>query len=115
VLRLSGLTRGFDLVQQKIVNSLEILFLSLVVGATIRAMPSEIAERAGARSTEPASLAEVLSAADRAAGAKTLHGPDPSIHMLGLPQSHPQLGRWVALAILAGAIVAFTLIGILTR
>jgi len=78
-------------------------------------MPSEIVERAGARSTEPASLAEVLSAADRASGAKILHGPDPSIHLLGLPQSHPQLGRWVALAILSGAIVAFTLIGILTR
>jgi hypothetical protein len=35
--------------------------------------------------------------------------------MLGLPQSHPQLGRWVALAILAGAIVALTLVGILAR
>jgi hypothetical protein len=35
--------------------------------------------------------------------------------MLGLPQSHPQLGRWVALAILTGAIVALTLIGILAR
>jgi hypothetical protein len=115
VLRLSRLARGCDLVRQEIVNSLEILFLSPIVGATIRAMPSEIAERAGARSTEPASLAEVLSAADRAAGAKILHGPDPSIHMLGLPQTHPQLGRWVALAILGGAIVAFTLIGILTR
>jgi hypothetical protein len=78
-------------------------------------MPSQIAERAGARPTEPAPLGEVLSAAERAAGAKILHGPDPSIHMLGLPQSHPQLGRWVALAILAGAIVAFTLIGILAR
>jgi hypothetical protein len=35
--------------------------------------------------------------------------------MLGLPQSHPQLGRWVALAVLAGAIVAMTLVGILAR
>jgi hypothetical protein len=78
-------------------------------------MPSEIAERAGARSTEPASLAEVLSSADRAAGTKILQAADPSIHMLGLPQSHPQLGRWVALAILAGAIVASTLVVILAR
>jgi len=78
-------------------------------------MPSEIAERAGTRSTEPCSLTEVLSSAERAAGAKILHGPDPSVHMLGLPQSHPQLGRWVALAILAGAIVALTLVGILAR
>jgi hypothetical protein len=115
MLRRSRLTRGFDLVQQKIVNSLEILFLSPVVGASIRTMPSEIAERAGVRSTVPAALTEMLSAADRAAGAKILHGPDPAIHMLGMPQSHPQLGRWVALAILAGAIVAFTLIGILIR
>jgi hypothetical protein len=35
--------------------------------------------------------------------------------MLGLPQTHPQLGRWVALAILAGAIVALTLVGFLAR
>jgi hypothetical protein len=35
--------------------------------------------------------------------------------MLGLPQSHPQLGRWMVLALLAGALVAFTLVGILAR
>jgi hypothetical protein len=99
--------------EHKIGNSLEILFLPRVVDASILAMASEIAERAGARSTEPTSLTEVLSSAERAAGAKILHGPDPSAHMLGLPQSHPQLGRWVLLAILAGAIVAFTLVGIL--
>lgn len=91
------------------------MFPTLPVGASIRVMPSEIAERARARSTEPASLTEVLSSAERAAGAKILHGPDPSVHMLGLPQSHPQLGRWVALAILAGALVALTLVGILAR
>jgi hypothetical protein len=78
-------------------------------------MPSQIAERAGARSTESIATTEVLSAADRAAGVKILHGPDPSVHMLGLPQSYPQLGRWVILAFLAGAIVAFALIGILGR
>jgi hypothetical protein len=94
---------------------LEILFLCAMVGASIRAMPSEIAERGGARSTEPAPTTEVLSSADRAAGAKILHGSDPSVHMLGLPQSYPQLGRWVILAFLAGAIVAFALVGILGR
>jgi hypothetical protein len=76
-------------------------------------MPSEIAARARESSTAPTT--EVLSSAQREAGAKILHGPDPSIHLLGLPESHPQLGRWVVLAILAGAIVAFTLVGILAR
>jgi hypothetical protein len=90
-------------------------FLPAAVSATIRAMPSQIAEHASACSTKLASVSEVPSAAERAAGVKILRGPDPSIHMLGLPESHPQLGRWVALAILMGAIVAFTLIGILAR
>lgn len=58
---------------------------------------------------------EVLSSEQRAAGAKILDGPDPSLHLLGMPESHPQLGRWVVLAIVAGAIVAFTLVGILAR
>jgi hypothetical protein len=79
----------------------------------MRLMPSPNVERAGARQTEPVSSTGTLSAADRATGAKIFNGPDPSIHMLGLPQSHPQLGRWMALAILAGAIVALTLVGIL--
>ncbi|MGC1254847.1 MAG: hypothetical protein WA867_04800 [Candidatus Acidiferrales bacterium] len=35
---------------------------------------------------------------------------DPSVHMLGLPKSHPQLGRWMVIAILAGALAAFGLI-----
>ena len=91
------------------------MFLRVAVGASIRAMPSDIAEGAREISTEHRPVTEVLSAAQRAAGAKILHGQDPSIHLLGLPKSHPQLGRWVALAILAGAIVAFTLIGILAR
>ncbi len=78
-------------------------------------MPSEIAERTRESSTAPVPATEVLSAAQRAAGAKILHVPDPSIHLLGVPESHPQLGRWMALAILAGAIVAFTLVGILAR
>jgi hypothetical protein len=43
-------------------------------------------------------------------GTDLLHGPDPSIHMLGLPKSHPRLGRWLVLAILVGAIAAFLLV-----
>ena len=46
----------------------------------------------------------------RLRGKNLFHGPDPSIHMLGLPKSYPQLGRWVALAILTGAIAAFLLV-----
>jgi hypothetical protein len=78
-------------------------------------MPSQIAERVPARSTEHAQVGEVLTPAERAAGVKILHGPDPSIQLLGLPRSHPQLGRWVALAIITGAIVAIVMIGILAR
>jgi hypothetical protein len=44
------------------------------------------------------------------AGAKLFGGPDPSVHMLGLPKSYPQLGRWVAVAIIAGSLAAFGLI-----
>ena len=86
-----------------------------LVGASIRAMPSPIAERAQALSTESTSVREELTAAQREAGAKILRGPDPSIQLLGLPKSHPQLGRWVVLAILTGVVVALTLIGIMTR
>jgi hypothetical protein len=78
-------------------------------------VPSEIAERARENSTGHRPATEALSSAQRAAGAKVLHGPDPSIHLLGMPESHPQLGRWVALAILTGAIVAITLVEILAR
>ena len=109
------MTRGCNFEHHKTVSALEILFLRAGVGASIRAMPSEIAERARESSTVQLSATEVLSAAQRAAGAKILHGPDPSIHLLGMPESHPQLGRWVALAILAGAIAALTLVGILAR
>jgi hypothetical protein len=40
---------------------------------------------------------------------------DPSVHMLGLPKSHPQLARWVVIAIFAGAVAAFGLINIFVR
>ena len=78
-------------------------------------MPSQNAEGARESTTAHVPTKEVLSSAQRAAGAEILHGPDPSIHLLALPESHPRLGRWVALAILAGAIAAFTLVGILAR
>jgi hypothetical protein len=42
-------------------------------------------------------------------------GIDPSAHMLGLPKSYPQLGRWVAVAIVAGALAAFGLIAFFVR
>jgi hypothetical protein len=108
-------TRCFNLEQHKIVEFLEILFLRASVGVSIREMPSEIAERAREFSTEQRPATEVLSSAQRAAGAKILHGPDPSIDLLGMPESYPHLGRWVALAILTGAIVALTLVGILAH
>ena len=44
--------------------------------------------------------------------ADLLHGPDPSIHMLGLPKTYPHLGRWLALAIIVGAAAAFLLVAI---
>jgi hypothetical protein len=35
--------------------------------------------------------------------------------MLGLPKSYPQLGRWLALAILVGTIAAFLLVTLTGR
>jgi len=35
--------------------------------------------------------------------------------MLGLPKSHPQLGRWVMVAIVVGCAVALLMIGIFTQ
>jgi hypothetical protein len=43
-------------------------------------------------------------------GVDLLHGPDPSVHMLGLPKSYPHLGRWIGLAVLVGIIAAFLLV-----
>lgn len=51
----------------------------------------------------------------RSASAKLFGEADPSVHMLGLPKSHPQLGRWMVIAILAGALAAFGLITIFVR
>jgi len=35
---------------------------------------------------------------------------DPSIHMLGLPKSHPRFGRWVVLTILAATALALSVV-----
>ena len=76
-------------------------------------MPSPIAVRASQRDYEiqrgdsPSQVPP--------AGANPLHGPDPCIHMLGLPKSYPHLGRWLVLAILGGAITAFLLVALAGR
>jgi hypothetical protein len=72
-------------------------------------MPSPIADRVPERGLN----VDPVKVGSSTAGPVPLnlfHGPDPSIHMLGLPKSYPQLGRWVALAILTGAIAAFLLV-----
>jgi hypothetical protein len=51
----------------------------------------------------------------RAHTAEIFKQEDPSIHMLGLPKSHPRLRLWVLLAVLAGALVALLLTQFLTR
>jgi uncharacterized protein involved in exopolysaccharide biosynthesis len=76
-------------------------------------MPSPVAVRASERDSK------ILSGDSPSqippSGANLLNGPDPSIHMLGLPKSYPQLGRWLALAILGGAITAFLLVALAGR
>ncbi|MFZ3217392.1 MAG: hypothetical protein WA192_15140 [Candidatus Acidiferrales bacterium] len=75
-------------------------------------MPSKSAAQAPELSAHPASRAVAPPFSARKAAADIFHAPDPSIHMLGLPKAHPRLGRWVALAILTGALVALTLISL---
>ena len=72
-------------------------------------MPSPIADRVPERGLNVDPI-KVVSPSAAPVPLSLLHGPDPSIHMLGLPKSYPQLGRWVALAILTGAIAAFLLV-----
>lgn len=74
-------------------------------------MPSPIVDRVPKRGLDAHPMNVAPSSASPVA-VDLLHGPDPSIHMLGLPKAYPQLGRWVALAILAGAIVAFVLVSL---
>jgi hypothetical protein len=51
-----------------------------------------------------------VSSSTSTAGTNLLYGPDPSIHMIGEPRTYPHLKRWLALAILGGAIAAFLLV-----
>jgi hypothetical protein len=74
-----------------------------------------MAVKVSERLAQDDSKAEVSPSARKMTAAEIFSGPDPASEMLGLPKSHPQLGRWVMLAILAGAIVAFALVGILGR
>lgn len=83
-------------------------------GATIPAMPSGVVVHASHSQTESAPATEV-GRSSQSASAKLFGDADPSVHMLGLPKSHPQLVRWVVLAILAGSVAAFGLIAILLR
>jgi len=74
-------------------------------------MPSPIVDRAPERGLDVRAI-DVASSSATPVPLNVLHGPDPSIHMLGLPKSYPQLGRWVALAILTGAIAALLLVAL---
>lgn len=75
-------------------------------------MPSPSAVQDSERGAEVPST-NSASSLNASVAVNLLHGPDPSIHMLGLPKSHPQLGRWVAMAILAGAIAAAFLVALM--
>ncbi|HEY0702638.1 MAG TPA: hypothetical protein VGD60_07710 [Candidatus Acidoferrales bacterium] len=55
---------------------------------------------------------DVVSSPVAPAAINLLHGPDPSIHMIGEPRTYPHLKRWLALAIVGGAIAAFLLVNL---
>ncbi len=74
-------------------------------------MPRPIPDRASEHSLD-LHRANPDSSSASGAGADLLHGPDPSVHMLGLPKSYPHLGRWIGLAVLIGAIAAFLLVAL---
>ncbi|MFY9802694.1 MAG: hypothetical protein WA211_12155 [Candidatus Acidiferrales bacterium] len=75
----------------------------------MRSMPSGVVVHASDHQAETVPAKEVPSLS-RPANAELFSGPDPSMYMLGLPKSHPKLGRWVAVAIIAGGIAAFVLV-----
>jgi len=76
-------------------------------------MPSPIADRVPERGLDAHSMNDGSSSSPSTpVTVDLLHGPDPSIHMLGLPKAYPQLGRWVVLAVLFGAIAAFLLVAL---
>jgi hypothetical protein len=84
------------------------------IDANIPPMPSGVIVHASDHETEAAPAPEVRSTSNSSA-TKLFDGTDPSVHMLGLPKSYPQLGRWVATAIVAGALAAFGLIAFFVR
>jgi hypothetical protein len=84
------------------------------IGASIPPMPSGVIVQASDRQTEGAPAPEVRSPS-HSSTAKLFDGTDPSVHMLGLPKSYPQLGRWVAVAIVAGSLAAFGIIAFFVR
>jgi hypothetical protein len=45
-------------------------------------------------------------------GSAIFNQTDPAAHMIGLPKTHPKLGRWVMVAIVVGCAVAMLMIGI---
>lgn len=73
-------------------------------------MPSPIVDRAAQHGID--TYVTTPSSTGRNRDTNPLYGPDPSIHMLGEPKSYPQLGRWLVLAILVGAVAAFVLVAI---
>jgi hypothetical protein len=73
-------------------------------------MPSPAA---GVSHGQSRSMTSETSSASSSRGASSIFPQgDPSVHMLGLPKSHPKLKRWVLLAVIVGAAAAIVLLGI---
>jgi hypothetical protein len=77
-------------------------------------MPSRLTD-ASRRSVTSLQDEGIPSASVRRTGNAIFDQTDPAAHMLGLPKSHPQLGRWVMVAIVVGCAVALLMIGIFTQ
>jgi hypothetical protein len=77
--------------------------------ASIWPMPKPSADRAFERGLDPGSM-DPVSSPNSSAGVDLLYGPDPSMHLIGEPRSYPHLKRWLALAIVGGAIAALLLV-----
>jgi hypothetical protein len=71
-------------------------------------MPSPMVDRASERGVD----AQRVNSASSPVAIDLLYGPDPSIHMLGLPKSYPHLGRWLLVTIITGAVAAFLLVAL---
>jgi hypothetical protein len=72
-------------------------------------MAKPSAGRAFERGLDSRSI-DAVPSPNTSAGVDLLYGPDPSIHLIGEPRTYPHLKRWLALAILGGAIAAFLLV-----